>query len=194
MLVGSSAAANCWNDSTLSARTLELARRHYPSVALQMPQILVCTADQFGPNIGGTYSSGIHQIRIPVWQLSRPDLSTVLAHELGHAQNEIDGVQNGHSVEFMKALIRAGFAAEASRVAAYTGGHDALADAHAQLVPRYRAPAVTADAPPPTVYVPPRVTVLVCEDTTIVFHIFDHQQRRWRRASQVQRRCRETPQ
>lgn len=166
--------ANRGHDANVTALANSVAHSGFPKAAARMPAVLVCDGNDFGPNIGGDYTSGIHRIRIPYWQLSRAELRSVLAHELAHAEAWLSGGNegnNGHSTGFMLALLRAGWHDEALRVAQYaSGGQFALNQARASLYGQGGAGAMPPGvnrppaATPPTAHLPPTVLVQVCHD------------------------------
>ncbi len=162
----------CWRDDGVTAMAQSVANQGFPNAANRMPAILVCDGSVFGPGIGGDYGVGRHTIRIPQWQLNRPDLNSVLAHELAHAEVWLTGggtENNGHSADFMRALLRAGWGGEAQRVAQYLpGAQYALDQARADTAPddgdstrppRYAPPNIS-----PPAYGPPNTLVEVCRD------------------------------
>lgn len=129
------AAASCWVDSSVEATAQNIVHQSFPGLRDRMPSVLVCESGVFGPNIGGDYTSGIHRIRIPHWQLSTGNLVGVLQHELCHAQDFVDGAVDqraqAHGVGFMRCLMQRGWSYEAERVASAMGGaaHQTLAEA-----------------------------------------------------------------
>lgn len=133
-----------------------------------------CEGADFGPNIGGDYTGGIHQIRIPQWQLGRPELRAVLAHELAHAETWLTGgseANNGHSADFMRALLRAGWRAEAHRVAlTVAGAQYALRQAEASLQGELDPERPPNRNDPPATYVPPVVMTQVCHNEQIAVY------------------------
>lgn len=165
--------ATCWRDANVTELAQSVAQSGFPNAASRMPAVLICEGSDFGPNIGGDYTGGIHRIRIPQWQLNSAGLRSVLAHELAHAETWLTGgsdANHGHSADFMRALLRAGWGGEAQRVGQHVvGAQYALDEARASLYPRgaspplqgnYRPPVYT----PPYVYTPPSVMVEVCHD------------------------------
>ncbi len=176
-LIGT-ANATCWRDANVTALMQAVAQEGFPNAASRMPAGLVCEGSDFGPNIGGDYTGGIHQIRIPQWQLNGTGLRSVLAHELAHAETWLTGgsdANHGHSADFMRALLRAGWGGEAQRVGQqFAGAQHALDQARASLAGDasargqrqggYQPPIYT---PPTTTYTPPTVMVQVCHDEQI---------------------------
>lgn len=166
--------ATCWLDSNLTAIAQSIAQSGFPNAASRMPTVLVCDGAHFGPNVGGDYTGGVHQIRLPHWQLNRAELRSVLAHELAHAETWLTGgsdANNGHSADFMRALLRAGWHSEAQRVADHVNGaryaldeakNSLYGQAHAEASPDdgYRPPR----ANPPITYTPPIRMQRVCHD------------------------------
>lgn len=134
--------ASCWFDDEVRSLAGQVAGFGFPAVARNMPEIVVCDSQHFPPGIGGDYNSGFHRIRIPVWQLDRAELRSVLAHELAHGEVAIgggDGGPGGHGRKFYVALLRAGYHDEARRVAQYVGNADtdlAMAEAAVMGAPR----------------------------------------------------------
>ena len=63
------AQANCWRDAGLEQRLEQLALARFPAVARQLPSVEVCDTSHFAPGVAGTYGTGGHNIRIPVWAL-----------------------------------------------------------------------------------------------------------------------------
>lgn len=163
--------AACWSDAQVNALAANLAQSGFPNAAARMPEVLVCDGAEFAPGIGGDYTGGIHRIRIPQWQLNGSSLRSVLAHELAHAETWLtggSGANNGHSADFMRALLRAGWHGEAQRVGQHVYGaqaalNEALASLNGQGVSQrdyYRPPSY----PPAVAYTPPAVMVQVCHD------------------------------
>lgn len=134
------ALAACWFDAGLAQAAQRIAQRGFLNAAQRMPEVVVCSGEHFDPDIGGDYNSGTHRIRVPVWQLQSGSLDSVLAHELAHADVGLThGEQDfgGHSRHFFSALLRAGYQAEAERVAQYVnGGQQELQIARATTLPR----------------------------------------------------------
>jgi len=125
LLLSTSAQAACWMDHYLAAKTREIAQRHFSVVANQPPTVLACTSDEFPPNVGGTYSQGTHEIRIPTWMVGSSELAVALAHELGHAHVRLSGgdwMADGHGTSWVWAMRQAGFDFEVRRVAGYNAG------------------------------------------------------------------------
>lgn len=174
------AEANCWHDTNVTQLAQSVAQSGFPNAASRMPTVLVCDGGDFGPNIGGDYTGGIHRIRIPNWQLNRTELRSVIAHEMAHAEVWLTGgsdANGGHSSDFMRSLLRAGWHAEAARVGQYVGGAQfALDEARASLYGQGagRAPLPGAERPPiatpPPIYVSPTVMVQVCHDQPFVVY------------------------
>jgi hypothetical protein len=138
LVMVNSAAASCWGDPEVTQLAKSVAARHFPAVAESMPEVLVC--DQL-PN-GWTAmhtSGGAPRISVAAWAIRDPYLTGILGHELAHHQVMLDGQEQdrsagGHGVPFMRALLRAGLASEAQRVAQNVdGAGQALAQARASL-------------------------------------------------------------
>ena len=150
----SPARAACWVDHRLAETAVQVAQQGFPRSAANMPQLVVCDPGHFGPSVGGTYTGGEHVIRIPSWQLGQPALRSVLAHELAHSEVALSGGDGqsfgGHSFDFMRVLLAAGWRHEAERTAmAVSGAHRALQLALSEgsgfgdrSAPRDRAPAM----------------------------------------------------
>lgn len=168
------ASATCRHDTNLTQLAQSVAQSGFPNAASRMPTVLVCDGGDFGPNIGGDYTGGIHRVRIPNWQLNRTELRSVIAHEMAHAEVWLTGgsdANGGHSSDFMRSLLRAGWHAEAARVGQYVSGAKfALDEARASLYGQgaTRTPLPGVDRPPtstpPPIYVSPTVMVQVCHD------------------------------
>lgn len=132
LLFCSTASASCWTDRGVTEQVRTAAVRHFPEVSERVPTVLVCSAVEFAPGIGGDYNGSYHRIRIPDWQLSRAELYAVIVHELGHAKVALagtdDGIAGGHGPAWMSAMLGAGFGGEARRVADQVpGAAEALA-------------------------------------------------------------------
>lgn len=176
------AGASCWSDSQVTAMAVNVAQGGFPKSASKMPTVVVCTGGDFGPGIGGDYTGGIHKIRIPQWQLNSSDLRSVLAHELAHAETWLTGgsdTNNGHSADFMRALLLAGWYGEAQRIGQQVhGAQDALNEARAAIYGEgasqgqrdgnYQPPIYT----PPATYTPPTAMVQVCHDEQRTVYYF----------------------
>lgn len=190
--------ASCWSDAQVTALAMGVAQSGFPNAAARMPEVLVCDGGDFGPGIGGDYTGGVHKIRIPQWQLNGTGLRSVLAHELAHAETWLtggSGANNGHSVDFMRALLRAGWHGEAQRVGQHVyGAQAALNEARASLSGQgssqrergdyYRPP----NNPPVVAYTPPMVQVQVCHDQQrMVYHLVAPGI--WQRGIETQRVC-----
>ena len=136
-LLSSEAFAACWEDRGISEQAHSIAVMHFAGVAQRMPSVFICSHDEFASGVGGDYNGAHHRIRIPEWQLQRPELYTVLVHELGHARVSLegtdDGTAGGHGPAWMSAMFDAGFGGEARRVADHVPG---AAQALAQVQPR----------------------------------------------------------
>ncbi len=163
-----SAGATCWRDANVTELAQTVAQSGFPNAASRMPDVLVCEGSDFGPNIGGDYTGGIHRIRIPQWQLNGGGLRSVLAHELAHAETWLTGGSDanyGHSADFMRALLRAGWGGEAQRVGQYVAGAQyALDEARASLNDELAAREPPQGGYQPPIYRPPSVMVQVCHD------------------------------
>lgn len=179
-LAAGAARAGCWTDPQVVRTAESIVEQSFPGLRARMPRVLVCDAGAFGPNVGGDYTSGMHRIRVPAWQLGSGNLVGVLQHELCHAQVSVDGADDGraqgHGVAWMACLLKRGWGAEAQRVAGLMpGAEEALALAGGVSRPGWAPPAVAAEpqyVPPvvaPPQYVPP-VYVPRCQLV---------QQRRW---------------
>lgn len=183
------ALASCWFDPGLAQAAQRIAQQGFPNAATRMPEVIVCGGEHFGPGIGGDYNSGMHHIRVPVRQLQSGSLDSILAHELAHADVALtQGAQDygGHSRHFFVALLRAGYPAEAERVAQYVnGGQQELQVARETFAPG-------GGFAPPRPYDPPQRWVRVCECVPIAML--------WRlpggqvvRQQQLQLQCRLVP-
>ena len=170
-----SAHANCWYDNSLSAHASQVARQHFPRIR-QLPSMVVCSAEDFSQGIGGSFTSGhTPEIRIPVWQLHRSELTTVLGHELAHYQSFLDGTAdgtaNGHGTGWMSVMLAAGFHDEAHRVAATVpGAGQALAQVQGyreRRVPRER-PQAQIESPPPQ-YANPQIVTCFLQPQQAIF-------------------------
>ncbi len=150
--------ANCWSDGQVEHMARQVAARGFPNAARSLPELLVCEGRDFAPGIGGDYTTGIHRIRIPAWQLQSGNLATVLAHELAHAEVALtygDAGPGGHGRRFFEALIAAGYTYEAERVAGYVdGGQRELMAARART---------GQPTPPGRQAEPPTTWVTICE-------------------------------
>ena len=148
------AAAECWTNQQLAIQALDIATSRFPLVASNPPTVLECSPDEFAANAGGSYAASDHAILIPAWMTQRSsELSTVLAHELGHAQVRLsggDGGPDGHSAAWVYAMRRAGYATEVSRMVQFS-------PAVAQLVAREDEERTTR-RPVASQYLPPTVT------------------------------------
>lgn len=82
LLMGKTAEAACWQDAGVTATGQAIAGQSFPDLQGRMPVIVVCSGNEFGPNVGGDYNSGNHRIRIPDWQMHSGQLTSVLQHEL----------------------------------------------------------------------------------------------------------------
>lgn len=153
--------ANCWEDSHLFARASQVARQHFPRIH-ELPAVVVCAAGDFGPSIGGSFTGNPRPlIRIPVWQLGRAELNTVLAHELGHYQSFLDGTDDGsasgHGPGWMAVMLAAGLHDEAQRVAATVpGAGRALAQVHGEAQGGDQRRIPRAPRRPDIEYLPPQ--------------------------------------
>ena len=123
------AMASCWVDNGVSNISQQLANRHFPVVARNLPQILVCTPEHFGINVAASYHSGSHQVFVHVNNINAPTLTTILVHELAHAAVSLSyghrPEADGHGYEWMRMMIQAGYADEAQRVASTVPGAEA---------------------------------------------------------------------
>lgn len=151
------AKAGCWSDSNLIALSSQIASNGFPNTSRNLPSIFVCESHDFAPNIGGTYNSGLHEIRVPVWQLNSQNLNAAIAHELAHAENSLLGGNltefNGHNRGFMQALVSAGWIAEALRVAQYEPGANlALAEVRGGASSKPTYTSVYCEDAPPQIY------------------------------------------
>lgn len=158
------APADCWVDPQVQALAAEVAQQRFPQVAYRMPELRVCEARDFAPGIGGRYLGGQHVIELPQWLLPRPELPTTLAHELAHAQVALTGgdssTAGGHSADWMRLMLQAGYAYEARRIAGIVpGADDALADVDGRTAlgrqPQLQLPVVQRQ-PPVVIYQLPR--------------------------------------
>lgn len=74
----------------------------------------------------GTYTTGRRLIQTPIRGLSDGNLISALAHELGHAETERQGVFDqsfqGHGFSWMRIMIEAGLGQEAERTTAFRPG------------------------------------------------------------------------
>lgn len=120
-----SAMANCWHDPNLTQRMLQHAQRGFPASAAQPPSVVLCANSVFGPNVGGDYNTGAHQIRIPVFQLQSGRLDSVIRHELAHSEvtltGQDDGKHGGHGAAWMRIMQAAGEGHEAQLTAQHYG-------------------------------------------------------------------------
>ena len=169
--------ASCWQDTHVVRLAYAIAQGGFPNAAAHMPDVLVCDAEHFGPNIGGDYTSGVHRIRLPAWQLQSGNLHAVIAHEMAHAEVALElgaGAPVGHARDFFAALLRAGYHAEAQRVARYVqGGQQEFRAALAVTgsVPGYLPPDQPPHSrqPPPLYAPPPQRWVQVCQPVKVTF-------------------------
>lgn len=121
-LAADDAQASCWTDAGLTARAQALAQSSFPAVTRNMPQVLFCTRNEYAPNVGGVYSSGVHRITAGNWH-PPGSLDMVLLHELGHAQVALqggDGGSDGHGPGWVQAMADAGLLHEARRMAQHS--------------------------------------------------------------------------
>ena len=149
----------------------------------RLPDIQECDDNTFPPNVGGWYNPNAHVIQLPLLQRRHPDNRTAIAHELAHAQVAVTGgdmlSNSGHSVDFYRALITAGYPQEAQRVARIVGNADALlAAGGGQQAP------INPPAPPPPPVAPPPVErwVTVCRNEVIYVstgHTLQYQRNLW---------------
>ena len=147
------ASATCWDDTQVSQQARSIAERLFPDVASKMPAVVVCTGDTFAARIGGDFNGGFWRIRIPQWEITHPELPTVIAHELAHApvfmRGMDDGVAGGHGKAWMKTMLEVGLYAEANRTSKEVAGADVTL---AQALDAHRAqeqePVVVASATP----------------------------------------------
>lgn len=158
-LAAQHAQADCWVDPQVQAQAAEVAQQRFPQVAYRMPEVRVCEARDFAPGIGGRYLGGQHVIELPQWLLPRRELPTTLAHELAHAQVALTGgdssTAGGHSADWMRLMLQAGYAYEARRIAGIVpGADDALADADDRMALGRQPP-----LQPPTAHQPPPVVI-----------------------------------
>lgn len=120
--------AACWVNTGLSHAMQQIASERFPQISNRLPDIQECDDNSFPPNVGGWYNPNAHVIQLPLWQRRHPDNRTAIAHELAHAQVAVTGgdmlSNNGHSVDFYRALIAAGYPHEAERVARIYGNVD----------------------------------------------------------------------
>lgn len=128
------AMAGCWRDPAVSALANQLAERLLPVVARKMPEVVVCSADAFPPNVAGIYESPGHRIRMHQNWVGTPNGTDNLIHELAHAAvwlqyGDQDRTANGHGPQWMRIMIALGRRDEAERnswVHASSGGREAL--------------------------------------------------------------------
>ena len=167
--------ASCWHDPRVAQLAYAIALGGFPTAAGQMPEVLVCDAQHFDPNIGGDYTSGVHRIRLPTWQLQSGNLNPVIAHEMAHAEVALHlgaGVPVGHSRDFFAALLRAGYHAEAQRVARYVqGGQQEFlvalgATSSGPSLPPPNPPPHSRRQPPADAF-PPQRWIQVCQPVTV---------------------------
>jgi len=159
------ALASCWFDAGVTQAAQRIAQQGFQNAAARMPEIIVCSGEHFALGVGGDYNSSMHRIRVPSWQLPSSAMDVVLAHELAHADVTLThGEQGfgGHSRHFFAALLRAGYQAEADRVAQYVdGGQIELLTARTATTPG------GGNVPPQGDPQPPR-WVRVCEYVPVV--------------------------
>ncbi len=138
-LVNGAANAGCWHNEDVAHHARRLAQAFFPATQQQMPTIWTCSADQFPYRVGGTYSPGSHEIRIPEWQLQAgwPALRAVLVHELAHAEVWLKyghrPEAQGHGREWMAIMMGVGEQAEALRMAREVGDMPGYVAALSQL-------------------------------------------------------------
>ena len=190
--------ANCWNNPSLTRFAEQIATRHFPALQGRMPEIIECDASEFGPNIGGDYTSGVHRIRIPVWQRGQPmeSVRTTIAHELAHAvlEGRDWSGPNGHGTAFFRVLINAGFAAETQRVAGIYGNFEALAQAGAQTPPPAAGPWLAdaqGAAPPAAPQAPLMQWVTVCHTRPITYPVYLPHRRAMQYVTEMRQFCRQ---
>jgi hypothetical protein len=132
------ATARCWYQPEVAQLAQAVAERHFPAVAASMPEVLVC--DHLPNAWSAMHTSGpAPRISVASRMVRDPYLAGILGHELAHHQVMLEGLEHdrsagGHGLPFMRALLRAGLADEAQRVAqTVDGAGQALAQARATL-------------------------------------------------------------
>lgn len=131
-------AAGCWYQPEVAQLAQAVAERHFPAVAANMPVVLVC--DDLPNAWSAMHTSGSSpRLSVASRTVRDPYLAGILGHELAHYQVMLDGLDQdrsagGHGVPFMRALLRAGLADEAQRVAqSVDGAGQALVQARDSL-------------------------------------------------------------
>lgn len=142
--------AACYRHDAVSDRAATLAWERFPTVAQQMPQVLVCSRDSYTPNVAGQHEPGANRITAGDWLSWGRDLDAVLLHELGHAQAWLtggDAGSDGHGNAWVRAMLSAGLDAEVRRVAGYSGSAAAALSAIAGQGGRSAPPADVGGPP-----------------------------------------------
>ena len=115
--------ARCRADASLEIKQAVIARRDFPELVANLPDILGCDDELDMPGALGNFSRSEWRVRILLRPSSTP-LEVVIAHELGHAladkNGEVYGRFKGHGAMWLRTMILAGQGEEAARTASMT--------------------------------------------------------------------------
>lgn len=126
LLMPAMAEAQCYVHGQVLQMARTIAAQKFPRVANRMPQVEVCNDVIFPGNVLAHYQSPAHRVELRQSLLGSNQLETVIVHELAHAEvwlqyGERPAAQ-GHGQEWMLAMMRIGYSAEAQRIAAMVPG------------------------------------------------------------------------
>lgn len=144
-LLSTAGAASCRGDAQLKELQARIAAKHFPELLPRLPPIEMCDLPSDLPGAAGEFRSIPERIR--VLRDSGIPVDVVVAHELGHALVHRLGLDHrgygGHGAKWLRVMIRAVYADEATRSANLTDHYPGLLAVHARALRAERAASVT---------------------------------------------------